>query len=270
MAEPAPRDPPGRKSSLWMLRTLTTAITQITMDAAFMNRSTGPNRHMTSRRSRRLRFLFVPTHLLICPVGQLGGLTALRRSPCGCVQLLVICARFCIGWVVHSAIAISRYRPMRSVAVTQRSGTNPRAACSGANSNRTAPPIFPAGYISEQLLQLSIYSLAYASCACEIPRGRHHIGSARRAIDWRPLPEAVQERIYVALFRLLKLSRAITWHAYSTSLEQADIQSTLAPMSRLISRCDLRTGIFNEKAEHHTGQRALCDPDGCSLILLRG
>ena len=74
-----------------------------------------------------------------------------------------------------------------------------------------------------------------------------------------------KKRIYIALFRLLKLHKTITWHA-STCREKADIEREFGSDVRSHIAVNLRTDIVSGQGEHRRSQRTPGDADGRSLV----
>jgi len=74
-----------------------------------------------------------------------------------------------------------------------------------------------------------------------------------------------KKRIYIAAFRLLKLHKAVIWHA-STSQERTDIERAFGAIVRSDIAINLRTGLFGEGAEPDQGKRVQDDPLGGSLV----
>jgi glycosyltransferase involved in cell wall biosynthesis len=75
----------------------------------------------------------------------------------------------------------------------------------------------------------------------------------------------VKKRAFIAAFRLLKLHKAITWHA-STSQEKLDIERVFGTNIRSHIAIDLRTNLFGDGAEQGWSQRVADDPQGGSLV----
>jgi glycosyltransferase involved in cell wall biosynthesis len=74
-----------------------------------------------------------------------------------------------------------------------------------------------------------------------------------------------KKRIYIVLFRLLKLHKAITWHA-STCSEKADIEREFGSVVRSHIAVNLRTDIFSDQGEHRRSQRTSSEACGRSLV----
>jgi glycosyltransferase involved in cell wall biosynthesis len=73
-----------------------------------------------------------------------------------------------------------------------------------------------------------------------------------------------KKRTFIAVFRLLKLHKAVTWHA-STSQEKADIQRVFGENIRSHIAIDLRTDLGNG-AEQGWTRRITDDAPGASLV----
>ncbi|MGB8097775.1 MAG: glycosyltransferase family 4 protein [Terracidiphilus sp.] len=76
-----------------------------------------------------------------------------------------------------------------------------------------------------------------------------------------------KKRAFIVAFQLLKLHKAITWHA-STSQEKADIERMFGSNVRSHIAIDLRTDIFGDRAKQGRSQHATDEPQGGSLVFL--
>jgi glycosyltransferase involved in cell wall biosynthesis len=88
------------------------------------------------------------------------------------------------------------------------------------------------------------------------PRGEFSAGAL--ALRWQ------KKRVFIAVFRILGLHKAVTWHA-STIREKEDIERVFGTGTRSHVAINLRTGLSVGEEQNHE-QRPGADPHCCSLV----
>jgi glycosyltransferase involved in cell wall biosynthesis len=74
-----------------------------------------------------------------------------------------------------------------------------------------------------------------------------------------------RKRVFTAVFRLLRLHRAVTWHA-STGQEKADIERVFGPSVRTHVAINLRVGVIDRESERDKNPHLPHGPAGGSLV----
>ena len=80
------------------------------------------------------------------------------------------------------------------------------------------------------------------------PRGELSVGALR--LKWQ------KKRVFITAFRLLRLHKAVIWHA-STALEKEDIERVFGAGARSSVAIDLRTGLSADGERQYNDQRSV-------------